>query len=487
MLHDSDHDLNLLLVPDDDPSPTLADGLPSDAASAQYTDTNLESSFADFGESPNDLYAQLWGVVAPAGAEGNALLARIKQLIDARHEEIDTPPPVFRVPPNMSLDEATKWRANVLYGEDIEDVPRYVLLLGDLHQVPLSLEQAIRHDTFCGRLAFTDSDGYEAYVEKLIRAERAERLAHRKTVFYTVHDHTAATNLGFEHMMEPVARQAHAGVANGRFAADEVLALGDTEHPCPDEFLEIAESSHNAAVLTMSHGAGAPRRGWQSAVDQRAHQGALSFGREGKLYANDILGKTFMPGCLWFMFACFGAGTPSQSKFHHWLASLKRQGLFHGHPESVLRSLPGGNERPFIAALPQAALANPDGPLGIIGHLDLAWTYSFLELDSGLCTRRADKFYNLLKLAMNGDRFGVVINELTRAYVAKNTELTHRYDQAATAQVKGGPAHVDKARLSHLWMTRQDLLGYTLLGDPAARLQFKPRRRRRRQGDPRKS
>jgi len=479
MTIDSDNDLNLLLVPDDDPTPTLAEGLASDAAGSQTTQTTVESSFADFGESPNDLYAQLWGVVAPAGPEGDALLARIKPLIDARHEEIDTPPPIFRVPPTMSLDEATKWRADVLYGEEIEDVPRYLLLLGDLHEVPLSLERAIHHETFCGRLAFSDPNGYEAYVDKLLQAERAEQVEHRKSVFYTVHDHTAATNLGFEHLITPVAEQARAGQKSGRFVADEVLQLGSTYEPSPNEFLDAAAESESAAFLTMSHGAGAPRGGWRTAADQQSHQGALSFGSEGKLYADDIADQAFMPGCLWFMFACFGAGTPKHSAFHHWLTSLQQEGQFRGHVGSVLKSLPRESQRPFIAALPQAALANPKGPLAVIGHLDLAWTYSFLELDTGARKRRTDKFYNLLKLAMNGDRFGVVLHELTRAFVAKNVELNQRHDQAEAAKVNGDLGRVDRARLSHLWMARQDLLGYTLLGDPAARLHFTKRKRTR--------
>ncbi|MGB1274244.1 MAG: hypothetical protein ACPG77_00730 [Nannocystaceae bacterium] len=482
MTTDSNNDLNLLLVPDDDRTPTLGAGLPSDAASSQVTPTTVESSFADFGASPNDLYAQLWGVVAPAGPEGDALLARIKPLIDARRDEIETPPPVFRVPPTMSLDEATKWRAEVLYGKEIEDVPRYLLLLGDLHEVPLSLERAIHHETLCGRLAFSHPNGYEAYVEKLLRAERSEPNAHRKAVFYTVHDRTAATKLGYDHLITPVAEQARAGQARGRFAADEVLQLGNTHDPSPSEFLDVAGESQSAAVLTMSHGAGAPRRGWRTVADQQAHQGALCFGNEGKLYADDITDQAFMPGCLWLMLACFGAGTPKQSTFYHWLTALQDEGRFRGHVGQVLESLPSTSQRPFIAALPQAALANPNGPLAIIGHLDLAWTYSFLELDSGARKQRTEKFTNLLKQAMHGDRFGVVMHALTRAFVAKNVELNQRYDRAEAAKVHGDPERVERARLSHLWMARQDLLGYTLLGDPAARLHFTKRSRRRKKG-----
>jgi hypothetical protein len=36
------------------------------------------------------------------------------------------------------------------------------------------------------------------------------------------------------------------------------------------------------------------------------------------------------------------------------------------------RMLPGERTRPFIAALPKAVLANPEGPLAVMGHEDLA-------------------------------------------------------------------------------------------------------------------
>ncbi len=170
------------------------------------------------------------------------------------------------------------------------------------------------------------------------------------------------------------------------------------------------------------------------------------------------------------MFACFGAGTPTRSKFHHWLARLAKHRQFRGRPESVLKSLPTGEQRPFIVALPQAALASADGPLAFIGHLDLAWTYSFSEIDSGRQKGRPGKYYNVLKSLCRGDRVGVALQELERFHNDKNQELTDLYDLAEEARANGRPDVIDRARIGHLWMVRQDLSGYILLGDPAVQL-----------------
>ena len=213
-------------------------------------------------------------------------------------------------------------------------------------------------------------------------------------------------------------------------------------------------------LFSVSHGEGAPRRGWRSPAEQRARQGAMSFGANGQLTGDDLTNAAFLPGGLWFMLACFGAGTPSASKYRRWLDALLAHGQFQGRPEVVLGSLPRAGEAPFIAALPKAALASPRGPLGFIGHVDLAWTYAFRELDTGKATNRPQRFVQTLASALRGDRLGVAFHELYRFLAQTNTELT-TLDEDEVA---------DPIRRAHLWMLRSDLAGYVLLGDPAARL-----------------
>ena len=174
-----------------------------------------------------------------------------------------------------------------------------------------------------------------------------------------------------------------------------------------------------------------------------------------------------MSGGLWFMLACFGAGTPGSSVYRPWLTKLARHDQFRGKIEPVLAGLEGAGAG-FIAGLPKAALASDRGPLAVVGHVDLAWTYAFRELDTGTALSRSTRFMQLLRSALRQDRFGLALRWFGRFVARASDEITAVYQDAAAA---GGD--VDEAthqRLGHLWMLRHDLAGYVLLGDPAARL-----------------
>src|SRR4029079_10502131 len=111
-----------------------------------------------------------------------------------------------------------------------------------------------------------------------------------------------------------------------------------------------------------------------------------------------------------------------------------------GPADRVLASLPRAGEPPFAAALPQAALSNPRGPLGVIGHVDLAWTWSFLDSAKGSgrpTNSRAERFQGLLRSLVEGHRLGVAHQELARFFGSISTELATMYAGDAT------PGHED--------------------------------------------
>lgn len=468
-----DDGFNLLLAHMDDNSPVLDGGLPSESAGDQRTKRREVSGedFYDPSASGNDLAAQGWCVIAPEGKRGDELLGRIQPLIDARAGQLLEPLKIYRVPPRMSAEDAMSWRQDVYNDDDPDLIPRYQLILGDLHEVSYELQAVQMSEGYVGRLAFKDPEGYESYVEKVLRWEKhPSHVKDPSSMFYTVHDGTAATRIGYRGLIEPVVEQARQMRAAGRFNAGDILECGDQDDPTQDELLDAVGDLEASILFSMSHGCGAPRKGWSSTRAQLNGQGAMSFGREGCLPGRDLQDMPFLPGGIWFMFACFGAGTPERSKFHHWLAQLAKSRQYRGRPEAVLKSLPGENQRPFIAALPQAALASSEGPLAFVGHLDLAWTYGFMEIKKGKQKKRPRKFFNVLKSLCRGDRVGVSMLELMRFYIDKNQELTDLYDVMAEARQAKRPSPVAPEQLGHLWMVRQDLSGYILLGDPAARL-----------------
>jgi hypothetical protein len=86
---------------------------------------------------------------------------------------------------------------------------------------------------------------------------------------------------------------------------------------------------------------------------------------------------------------------------------------------------------------------------------------------------RASRFEGIFSSLVKGARSGNSYNELLRYLGNANYELTTMYNQEARAEATGKPIAPDQARAkqrANLWMLREDLAGYVLLGDPAARL-----------------
>ena len=158
-------------------------------------------------------------------------------------------------------------------------------------------------------------------------------------------------------------------------------------------------------LLSLSHGIGVPRRSGGDprgdAARQRQDQGALSFGAGGMVTGAHLVGRGFLPGGMWLAVACFAAGTSDTSDYRHWLDTLARAGHAGSEIGHVLDTL--AHERPFIAAVPKAVLSDPGGPLAFIGHVDLAWAYSFFDLDDQP-RRRPARLVSVLQALLNRHR-----------------------------------------------------------------------------------
>jgi hypothetical protein len=202
--------------------------------------------------------------------------------------------------------------------------------------------------------------------------------------------------------------------------------------------------------------------------------------RQGEILdAERVRGQPFLPGGAWFYVACLGAGTPKASVYLEWLNDLKAKGAYGGSPKAVLDSLPANGERPFLATLPQAALANPNGPLAVFGHVDLTWTYGFSGTANPSESRKG-RFLEPLKLLVRGRRAGTALDKLMVSYRETNHALLESYQAEKQASAPGGFDPKERARL---WMLRNDLRGYVLLGDPAARLPLRKNATRAEVGD----
>jgi hypothetical protein len=459
--------IDLLLVHSDDHLPVLARGLEVGAAFERPLPPPLPPPDWLWSESghANDLPRQRWCVIAPVGDAGDRLLELAAPLMARRSEQQGAPAAVYRVPAHLSLDEAARWKKRYLRPETglDTDASRYQLVLGDLDQVPASIQTVLATDGFVGRLAFDRDDDYRAYVHKVLAwEERPSSAFLGDAILHTVHDGTAANASGYQGILEPGCRLLRERRNLGEVQARDVREVGSRTRPHPEDLWAAADSDRPRVMLTLAQGEGAPRPGWRSAARQRRYQGAVSFGNGLRLTADDVELRAFLPGGVWFSLACFGAGTPAVSAYQPWLDELARLGHVGRDLGRVRDSLALG--RPFVAALPKALLANPHGPLAFIGHVDLAWSYSFTDIDDRPGHHRPGRFVEVIKSLLMRDRVGVALRSLSRFLGEVNTELT------ALDERDHAPSTRDRVRRAHLWMLRQDLAGYALLGDPAVRL-----------------
>lgn len=470
----SENRLDLFLADAREGRPVLAEGLPAEASwRAPRPVTVGVKKLRRVGEGWNDLAAQGWAVIAPEGEAGDRSLEAIAPLCKLREEEQGTPVTVYRAPAGMSAKQAAAWKARTFWpeGRHEHEVPLYTLLLGELDGLSIDLQQVLAASgTLAGRLHFArasgepDLDAYAAYADKIVRFARAGAPeAKGDLLFYASPDGSSATRAGKVRLVDPGLAASRANAASGRLAAAEVREVHANR---VRTLLAAGAGTRPSVLLSVSHGLGAPPGGWDSVEERRQMQGALLLTRDEVLDAERLRGQTFLPGGLWFVVACFGAGTPNTSAYHAWLTRLAEAGEYAGDVEAVKRSL---SPTPFLSALPQAALANPQGPLAVIGHLDLAWTSSFSGVDDPTESRTSRLLAPLEKL-VSGSRAGVALGALMLEYGKVNDELMCDHQLEEDALNDGRPSPVDPAGRAYRWMLRNDLRGYVLLGDPAVRL-----------------
>lgn len=442
--------IHLLLA--DEHRPLLSHGADQallDRAAAVEAERRKKVNHLFDEDQTNDLAAQRWAVIYPR--DRPELLDWIGPLLRLR--EAQQRAPALRLPLGP-LDDGREL-ARQLYDGALKpaDQPRYLLILGDLDEIGLAVQLRLASLGAVGRLALDRAEDYRSYAEKAVAWDGRTLSGPPRTLLYGAYDPIdGAMVAGEQDLLAPVAEG----------AGPTALSFGRRDQSAVDglrALLQTAAEETPSVLLTVSHGLGSSR--W-APEERRARQGALRVGSGVVLEAEQLRDRDFLPGGLWAFFACFGAGTPSRSRYASWLEELVSAGALDEAPD-VLRTL--ASDRPFVSAITRAALANPRGPLGVLGHVDLAWGWSFRDEAAG-GESRAQRFASVLTSARAGDRFGLSLGPLARVHRKTGDDLLDLVE----LEREGGLKPEDRARRGHQWMTWHDLGSWVLLGDPAARL-----------------
>jgi hypothetical protein len=339
-------------------------------------------------------------------------------------------------------------------------VPQYVLILGGPDQVPFHFQSVLNTMAKVGRLCFDPPnalDELERYVEKVMRLEAAPEPAVTRDVVLFAPDGGPQdpTFYSRQYMVEPLAEHLRDDLG---FPVQSLLAYKATKK----NLQTLLESSNPALVYTASHGLGAME---EPEDFQRAYNGSLCCQHLGPLTIEDLysaqdvpLDRPFLEGSVFFQFACFGYGTPTDSDYTHWL---------EGVPEHYTST-------DFVAALPKRLLAHPHGPIGYIGHLDTAWLHGFTDADDPAVPdrwhARIAPFVSAVDRLLQVQPSGLSLHDMSGVYSVCNAVITGTYDSLQKGKLVWNPKR--EARFLDTWIRRSDAQNYMVFGDPGARLRI---------------
>jgi hypothetical protein len=405
----------------------------------------LERKVVDLGDPLSVGWTFLIGDKDPQKQE---IIAAMQPLAERRGMKDPTQPLILDV---LDHDDWVDWLQDNYFSPAVEEQPHYVLIVGNPQHIPFRFQSILATAAAVGRLDFDSIDELKSYVAKVIRLETAEQpvVQHETVFFATDGGFDDATYLSRRFMAEPLAKnlQARNITTHSLFGEDATKS----------RLLEVLSKTKPALVYTASHGLGAPDEPFD--IQKKVNGGICCQESEADwlLTADDIpIDKPFLEGAAVFQFACFGYGTPAESDYSHWLGEVELN-----------------TESDFISALPKRLLANPQGPIAFIGHVDTAWLHGFDDPDfpgmADVWSPRIEPFKRAVDSLLGAQPSGHSMAPMSTRYDVYNAFLTNTYDRIQ--RKKPLPADFDK-RLVTQFITRSDAQNYMVLGDPAARLRI---------------
>lgn len=431
----------------------------------------------------NDPAAAGWIVIVPDDQEGELIARKLAPLIEhrmrgahgggVRHPLTGC---VKRLPSAQSAPgELASWvEREIAFSAELDSFPpEYVLIAGPPTKLPFELDHLLRlRHQRAGRLAFRDLQGYADYAQKVIKWEPendfalSPRTSSPIGVFATDLGPRDATRLSRMQLIDPLRDW-----------------LRKQERPVVDC---IGEAASRAALLRLlgeggpgllfsaTHGLAVCGEGKREARLRRQGaitcQNAVLLGEEEILTADALGDGAALRGGIWMMFACFGAGTPQQNEFLQTLVDKTLLALYDGGP--------------FMAELPSRLLANPDGPLAVLGHLDPSFTHAIAD-PSAKGGRRSSALLSVVIRLLRGSRVGGCIGELSsdanlfsQQIIQVKEDIARTIKSAADEEIAAALSAAEpgtqlasiRNQLVDMTVSYYEFRNFVLLGDPAVKL-----------------
>jgi hypothetical protein len=336
---------------------------------------------------------------------------------------------------------------------DPRKFPYYVLLVASPEEIPYRMQYQLDVQYAVGRIHFDTIEEYARYATNVVEAETCPGPSTRRVALWGVENPgDRPTHASARHLVAPLADYLECRTAD-HWQVTRFIG----EHATKARLATLLGNDAPSLLVTASHGIGFPA----GDPRQRSDQGALVCqdwaGPHSGLTADhyfagdDIPADADLGGLVGFHFACFGAGTPRYDDFSR-----------RGDAPSLVDIAPHA----FVARLPQRMLGRARGALACIGHVDRAWSSSFLQADPrGGVTTQLAVFESTLQRLIDGRCVGHAMDHFDLRYAELASDLATRIEDATKYDVA-----VDHGELARLWIYANDARDYAVIGDPAVRI-----------------